>query len=149
MIIDYINNKVKKLNQDHWNNNAPRHTKMTLGRNPTKIINNLNTSLISNRKDYRTAIQLITGHCGLNKHLNSMNKTDTKECLLCGHQEETVSHFLGQCPAIAQLRGRYFNDYYLSINDIFDNFHISSIISFTNKTNRFLEPEDLDNSGVT
>lgn len=148
-INDYINNKVTKLNQDHWNNNAPRHTKMTLGRNPTKIINNLNTSLISNRKDYRTAIQLITGHCGLNKHLNSMNKTDTKECLLCGHQEETVSHFLGQCPAIAQLRGRYFNDYYLSINDIFDNFHISSIISFTNKTNRFLEPEDLDNSGVT
>ena len=74
-----------------------------------------------------------------------MNKTDTKECLLCGHQEETVSHFLGQCPAIDQLRGRYFNDYYLCD----DNFHISSIISFTNKTNRFLEPEDLDNSGVT
>ena len=148
-INDYINNKVKKLNQDHWNNNAPRHTKMTHGRNPTKIINNLNTSLISNRKDYRTAIHLITGHCGLNKHLNNMNKTDTKECLLCGHQEETVSHFLGQCPAIAQLRGRYFNDYYLSINDILDNFHTSSIISFTNKTDRFLEPEDLDNSGVT
>ena len=117
-INDYINNKVAKLNQDHWNNNAPRHTKMTLGRNPTKIINNLNTSLISNRKDYRTAIHLITGHCGLNKHLNNMNKTGTKECLLCGHQEETVSHFLGQCPAIAQLRGRYFNDYYLSINDL-------------------------------
>ena len=95
-INDYINNNVAKLNQDHWNNNAPRHTKMTLGRrrNPTKIINNLNTSLISNRKDYRTAIHLITGHCGLNKHLNNMNKTDTKECLLCWHQEETVSHFL-------------------------------------------------------
>ena len=152
----------------YWNNNAPRHIKMTLGRNPTKIVNDLNTSLISNRKDYRTAIHLITGHCGLNKHLKKnnrnnkdrnnkdRNKTDTKECLLCGHQEETVSHFLGQCSTIAELRGRYFNDYYLSINDIFGNFHISSTISFIIKTNRFLEqisrtvePEDLDNSGVT
>ena len=151
-INDYINELMLqscKTQPRPLEHNAPRHTKMTLGRNPTKIINNLNTSLISNRKDYRTAIHLITGHCGLNKHLNNMNKTDTTECLLCAHQEETVSHFLGQCPAIAQLRGRYFNDYYLSINDNFDNFHLSSIISFTNKTNRFLEPEDLDNSGVT
>ena len=59
----------------YWNNNAPRHIKMTLGRNPTKIVNDLNTSLISNRKDYRTAIHLITGHCGLNKHLKKITGT--------------------------------------------------------------------------
>ena len=46
-----------------------------------------------------------------------MNKTDTKEYPLCVYQEVTVTHFVGQFPAIAQLRGRYFNDYYyLSIN---------------------------------
>ena len=39
-----------------------------------------------------------------------MNKTDTKECLLCGHQEETISHLLRQCPVIAQLRGRHCDD---------------------------------------
>ena len=37
---------------------------------------------------------------------------------MCGDEEETVSHFLGQCPAIAQIRGQYFQDYYLSINNI-------------------------------
>ena len=83
--------------------------------------------LITNRKDYRTATHLITGHCGLNKHLYNMNKTTTKECPLCGHYEETVNHFLGQCPALAQTRGQYFNDYYLSVNDIFDNIHITSL----------------------
>ncbi|XP_063694115.1 uncharacterized protein LOC134825856 [Bolinopsis microptera] len=31
--------------------------------------------------------------------------TDTSACPKCGDGEETVSHFLGQCPAIAQIRG--------------------------------------------
>ena len=143
-----INDKVSRLNEEEWKHNGPRHTKMILGNKQAKIIRDLNT-LKNNKKDYRTAIQLITGHCGLNKHLYKMKKTDSCECPLCGHEEESVSHFLGQCPAIAQLRGQYFNDYYLSVNDIFDNNHISNIIKFVNHTQRFLEPEALDLSGVT
>ena len=78
-----------------------------------------------------------------------MNKTTTKECPLCGHHEETVNHFLGHCPALAQTRGQYFNDYYLSATDIFDNIHITTIINYVNKTRRLMDPEDLDNTGVT
>ena len=148
-INNYINNKVIQLNNEHWTNNGPKHTKMILGRNSGKTINNINSSLINNRKDYRTAVQLITGHCGLNKHLYNMKKSDTMECPLCGHREETVSHFLGQCPATTHLRGHYFNEYYLSINDIFDNIHITTIIKYTNKTKRLLKPEDIDNTGIT
>ncbi|KAL5247447.1 hypothetical protein ACHWQZ_G019358 [Mnemiopsis leidyi] len=148
-INNYINNKVIQLNNEHWTKNGPKHTKMILGRNLGKTINNINSSLINNRKDYRTAVQLITGHCGLNKHLFNMKKSDTMECPLCGHREETVSHFLGQCPATTQLRGHYFNEYYLSINDIFDNIHITTIIKYTNKTKRLLKPEDIDNTGIT
>ena len=144
-----INDKVNKLNYNIWNNNGPKHTKMILGRNYDKIINNLNRHYLTNRKDYRTATQLISGHCGLNKHLYNMNKSTTRECPLCGHSKETVQHFLGQCPALAQTRGHYFNDYYLSVNDIFDNFHITTIINYVNKTRRLMDPEDLDNSGVT
>jgi len=144
-----INNKVHKLNTDIVAKDCPKHTRMILGHNHSKIINNLNRSFITNRKDYRTATQLITGHCGLNKHLYNMNKTTTKECPLCGHHEETVNHFLGQCPALAQTRGQYFNDFYLSAKDIFDNIHISTIINYVNKTRRLMDPEDLDNTGVT
>ncbi|KAL5261856.1 hypothetical protein ACHWQZ_G007533 [Mnemiopsis leidyi] len=73
------------------------------------------------------------------------------ECPLCGHHEETVNHFLGQCPDLAQTRGQYFNDFYLSANDIFDNIHITTIINYVNcnKTRRLMDPEDLDNTGVT
>ena len=63
--------------------------------------------------------------------------------------EETVAHFLGQCPATSQLRGNMFHDFYLSINDIFDNHNITTIINYANKTRRFIKPEDLDQTGVT
>ena len=123
---------------------------MLLGNKHAKIIRNLNTTLTSNRLDYRTAIQLITGHCGLNKHLHTMTKITSSACPACGHDEETVSHFLGQCPATARLRGHYFQDYYISVNDIFDYHHITTIVNFANHTKRLnLEPEDLDASGVT
>ena len=125
------------------------HTKMILVRKGPKIVKNLNNSLKHNRKDYRTAIQLITGHCGLNKHLHNMHKTDSSDCSLCGHVEETVSHFLGQCPALTQLRLQHFNDYYLAVNDIFHNNHITNIINYANNSKRLLGPEDTDNSGVT
>ena len=144
-----IDDKVSRLNEKEWRDKGPRHTKMILGDKHTKIIHNLNTSLNTNRLNYRTAVHLITGHCGLNKHLRTMKKSNTSECPQCGHDEETVPHFLGQCPATAQLRGQYFQDYYLSVNDIFDNQHITTIVNFTNHTRRFKEPEDMDNSGVT
>ena len=144
-----INTKVNNLNHEHWNSNGPKHTKMILGRNGPKIVKNINNSLKHNRKDYRTAIQLITGHCGLNKHLHNMQKTHSSDCPLCEHAEETVSHFLGQCPALTQLRLQHFNDYYLAVNDIFHNNHITNIISYANNSKRLLGPEDTDNSGVT
>ena len=55
---------------------------------------------------------------------------------MCGDKEETISHVLGQCPAIVKLRGQYFQDYYLSVNDIFDNQHISTIIKVVLEANR-------------
>ena len=68
---------------------------------------------------------------------------------MCGDEEETVSHFLGQCQTIAQIRGQYFQDYYLSVNDIFDNQNITTISNFANLTKRVIVPKELDQAGVT
>ena len=105
-----IDDKVTRMNQETWLTDGPRHTKLTLGHKHANIIKNLNTTLSNNRQNYRTAVHLITGHCGLNKHLHTIRKSSTSACPMCGDEEETVSHFLGQCPAIAQIRGQYFQD---------------------------------------
>jgi hypothetical protein len=87
---------------------------------------------------------MLTGHCGLKNHIYKMKKTNISECLICGHEDENVSHFLGQCPAIAHLRGQHFNDYYyISL--------LTTSSTTVNHTRRLLilEPEALDTWGVT
>ena len=37
----------------------------------------------------------------------------------------------------------------LSVNDIFDNQHITTIVNFANRTKRLIVPEELDQTGVT
>ena len=67
-INNYFNNKVLQVNNEHWIKNGPKHTKMIRGGNYAKTIKNLNSAPMNNRKYCRTAVQLISGHCGLNKH---------------------------------------------------------------------------------
>ena len=68
---------------------------------------------------------------------------------MCGYTEETVSHFLAQCLASAQIIDQYFQDYYLSVDDIFENQHISTIVNFVNRNKRLIVPEELAQTGVT
>lgn len=100
-----INNRVKALNKEAWNQNGHRHTNLTVGSNHENIKKLLNNSLIKDRVEYRTAVQLITGHAGLNKHAHTITKSDIDICPGCEYEEETVGHFLGCCPAYSQLWG--------------------------------------------
>ena len=69
---------------------------------------------------------------------------------MCGNGEETVSHFLGQYPAIAPLPGKCNTCkivvlHYFSVNDVFDNHHINTIVNFATRTKHVIAPEELTN----
>ena len=106
-----INSKVDKLAKAEWDSHPHWHTNFVLGDKHKSTINTLNRDFINNRLQYRTAIYLITGHTGLNKHLHKINIVGSSSCPNCGCDEETVAHFLGQCPFLAQLRGDHFATY--------------------------------------
>ncbi|MCP4458360.1 MAG: reverse transcriptase-like protein [Cytophagales bacterium] len=144
-----IDNKVKNLNNNLWKTNGHSHTDMALGNKHKNIIKQLNTTLIYSRKKYRTAVHLISGHCTLNKHLHTIRKVNSSTCSNCQLEDETVNHFLGQCPSTSTIRSNFFHDYTMDITEIFDKFPLTTIINFTIKTQRLKEPEHLDQSGVT
>ena len=143
-----INKKVKAIDNDNWIRNAHEHTNMFMGPNSKKTMKVLHSNS-NNKARYRTAINLITGHIGLNKHLHKITLADSPICPYCNEIEETVAHFIGQCPAHMKLRGEFFNTFYSSINDIIDNNNLNNIITYAIKTRRFLLAEDKDDSGVT
>ena len=104
---------------------------------------------MGNRIRYRTAIGIITGHIGLNKHLYRINRADSPLCPNCSDTEETVAHFIGQCPTYMSIRADTLGTYYDSISDIMDNNSMDSLINYTLKTKRLLKNEDKDDTGVT
>ena len=75
-------------------------------------------------------------------------RSDTPNCPNCTNTEETIDHYIGQCPAYSSIRGDTLNTYYDSINDIMDNNNIDLIINFLLKTKRLLKKEDKDDTGV-
>ena len=138
-----INDKVNSLTQKRWNSNRHAHTNLILGNHHTKTLKIL-TNNLNNRTRYRTGICIITGHIGLNKHIHRNNRSGTPNYPNCTDIEETVAHYIGQCPAYSRIRGDTLGTYYDSINN-----NIDLIINFALKTKRLLKKEDKDDTGVT
>ena len=103
-IKNMINDKVNSLTHKRWNTNRHAHTDLILGNHHKKTLKIL-TNNLNNRTRYRTGICIITGHIGLNKHLHRINRSDTSNCPNCTDTEETVAHYISQCPAYSRIRG--------------------------------------------
>ena len=86
----------------------------------------------------RAATQYLTGHCELNYHLNKYKpRSINKLCPHCNMDDESINHFIGQCPMWFNRRGRYFNCYYTSVSEIADGFPLWKIVEYICSTNRF------------
>ena len=147
-----INQNTDAANIEEWARKGQKHSKTVLGPISSKTHNQHIQDLKkirNNRNNYRTAIQLITGHIGLNYQLNKMGLSTTNLCPSCEDEVETVTHFLGQCPAHSLLRYQLLNTYHDNITNIFANNSLHNIIKYANKTGR-LDRETLPHtSGVT
>ena len=69
------------------------------------------------RRDIQVATQILTGHAALNYHPSKLNRTIQPTCPLCMAEEETVTHFLGQYPALGRVRVELFDTYYTTETD--------------------------------
>jgi hypothetical protein len=55
----------------------------------------------------------------------------------------------GNCPATAELRNNILFEYFLDVSYMFNKYNITTIINYTNLTNRFNKSENDDQTGVT
>ena len=110
----------------------PPHFRTVWRPSYTKPLSNLD------KNNLRAATQYLTGHCELNYHLNKYKpQSITKICPHCSMEEETINHFIGQCPMWFNRRGRFFNCYYTSVSEIADRFPLKKIVGYICSKNRF------------
>ena len=53
-----------------------------------------------NRRELGLFVQMLTGHCRLNRHESLINPSVDPTCRLCLEEEETAWHVIGECPAL-------------------------------------------------
>jgi len=58
------------------------------------------------------------GHNTLNRHLTLLRRIDDPLCPLCGEEEDTSLHLLGNCCAIAEKRCEFFGRHFLGTGDL-------------------------------
>ena len=65
------------------------------------------------RDDIRLAVGLLTGHCSLMRHLDTLGKAETGTCRKCKGDEETPIHVICDCPALAGRRLKHLGTLHL------------------------------------
>ena len=58
-------------------------------------------------------IQIISGHNNLNYFENKICKDVNPLCRLCGEEDETAFHLIGECPVLYNSRAKHFQKYLL------------------------------------
>lgn len=100
-----LNTAVTKHAKEEWKQ-SPRAVQMSQidEHMPSKTYCKLAERLP--RRQASILIQLCTEHIPLRKYLYRIKKADSPMCEQCGAAPETVHHFLRECPAYEEQRGR-------------------------------------------
>ena len=91
-----------------------------------------------NRIEIKVLCYILTGHAALKRHLTLMDTEETSLCDCGEGDEETVYHFLGECPAFNNIRYNIFGYHYLNTDQV-SSLKIKDIIKYLKKTGRFDE----------
>jgi hypothetical protein len=71
-----------------------------------------------NRTQSRAVTVLLTGHNTLRRHLHLMGLSHSPLCRRCGAEDETSTHILCECEALASLTHMYLGSFFLELEDI-------------------------------
>lgn len=88
------------------------------------------------RENMRLVIEIITGHCRLNRHLTVIGVKTDPICPECTESEETSLHLLAECPMYSLIRWELWGSDTLDIEDL-KNLKVEQIARFTRETKRF------------
>jgi hypothetical protein len=94
------------------------------------------------RRHSALLFQLRTGHVSLNKHLHRITKAPSPICEACNQKNESVYHFILECPAYTRHRNAMrtsMGTNPLTLTNLLNNRkHIKKLLTFIAQTKRFV-----------
>ena len=134
-----IDDWVRRMHTTAWQQRTDcRQTKMMCSAPDHRRTRDL---LSLSRLHLNHAIQMLTGHCKMNRHLHLCGLHPIELCLKCDTEEleETPYHHLGQCKRYEETRCQVFGSAQLTENQVSD-LPIHRLVTFLKRTGRLDEP---------
>jgi hypothetical protein len=103
----------KKAVRDWMKRNLKKHWESINGLRKAK-------GLILGPSARRWVVELFTGHCHLEEHLFKLGLRDDPTCKRCLEKDESATHILSDCKAIAYLRFHYLSQSFMEPSDYYD-----------------------------
>jgi hypothetical protein len=73
-----------------------------------------------NRDQLRWVVGLLTGHCHLKGHLFKLGLINDPICERCLEEDETATHILCDCEAVAHIKLRHLGQFFMEPSDYYD-----------------------------
>ena len=95
--------------------------------------------LTLNRMQLKLVIQVLTGHCNLQKHKKTTGRTDNSVCPKCGVEDETPNHHVGRCNVYIEIRREFLGANIVSLQDIVKRLNIRKLAAYLKQAGRLVE----------
>ena len=84
-------------------------------------------------------LQVLTGHCNLQKHRCTMGHDVSSTCPKCNLEEETPNHHVGECTYYQVLRKKVFRKEKNTIKSVVEKLNINLLAKYLQQTGRLAE----------
>jgi hypothetical protein len=110
----------KKAIRDWTNRNHKKYWESVTGLIQGPSARRTKDLLKLNRDQIRWVVGLLTGHCHLKGHLFKLGLTDDPICERCLQEDESATHILCNCEAVAHVRFRHLGQFFMEPSDYYD-----------------------------
>ena len=135
--IQEIRNWTLKRWKTSWTNRGDcRRTKEVV----SWVTPSLTVKLLSlSRSQLHLIMQMLTGHCNLQKHKKTTGRAADSCCPKCGKEDETPDHHIGQCVSYQNIRKECFGNITVSMKTVMANKNIKTLAKYLKQAGRLSE----------
>ena len=91
------------------------------------------------RPQLNRAVQVLTGHCNLQRHKKTTGRSETSLCPKRSLEDETPNHHLGNCKFYRDIRIKYFGITKTAVHNVVTKCNINKLATYLKEAGRLSE----------
>ena len=91
------------------------------------------------RPQLNRVVQVIPGHCNLQRHKKTTGRGESSLCPKCSLEDETPNHHVGNCKSYQDIRVKYFGITKTTVHNVVTKCNISKLAMYLKEAGRLSE----------